>query len=89
MGENSQVTISNLVAAIKASLGHLLFNHDTLTTGNTLFRMTDEQRHTLYNAFTGKLFTKATALKIHGLQAAFCVCDCRPNVLCNKRPNFL
>lgn len=64
MGENSQVTMSNLVAAIKASLGLLLFNHDTLTTSNTLFRTTDEQRHTLYNSFTWKLFTKATTLKL-------------------------
>lgn len=84
MGENPHVTITNLVAVIKASLGHLVFSRDTLTTGNVLFRMPDEQRHTLCDALTGKPVTKAAALKIHGLQAALCVRDGSPNVLCNK-----
>lgn len=79
MGENPHVTITNLVAVIKASLGHLVFSRDTLTTGKT-----DEQSHTLCDALTGKPVTKAAASKIHGLQATLCVCDCSPNVLCNK-----
>lgn len=79
MGENPHVTITNLVAVIKASLGRLVFSRDTLTTGKT-----DEQSHTLCDALTGKPVTKAAASKIHGLQAALCVCDCSPNVLCNK-----
>lgn len=44
VGENPQVTISNLVAAIKASLEHLLFDHAALTEGKVLLRGPGEQR---------------------------------------------